>query len=77
MDPRGRALVPLSLFKDAAERLGYILLSSYNTVSDGAAEPNVRALDAMLQEAQEHFAVDERRIYLAGFSGTARMSWQR
>jgi predicted esterase len=76
MDPRGRALAPLSLFKDAAERFGYLLLSSYNTVSDGAAEPNVRALDAMLQEAQEHFAVDERRIYLAGFSGTARMSWQ-
>ncbi|HJU88582.1 MAG TPA: hypothetical protein VJ672_04275 [Gemmatimonadaceae bacterium] len=76
MDPRGRALVPLNLFKDAAERFGYVVLSSYNTVSDASVEPNVRALDAMLQDAQEHFAVDEKRIYLGGFSGTARMSWQ-
>jgi predicted esterase len=76
MDPRGRALVPLELFRDAAERYGYILISSYNTLSDGPPEPNVRALDAMLQEVQERFAVDDHRFYLAGFSGTARVSWE-
>src|SRR4051812_39697875 len=35
MDPRGRALVPMRLFRAAAERYGYIVMSSYQTQSDG------------------------------------------
>jgi predicted esterase len=75
LDPRGRAPVPLARVREAAERLGWVVLSSYNTMSDGPAEPNVRALTAMLSEVERWIAVDERRLYLLGFSGTARMSW--
>ena len=39
MDPRGRALAPIDLFREAAERRGYILMSSYDTSSDGPWEP--------------------------------------
>ena len=35
LDPRGRALIPMQRFQPVAERLGYIVLSSYNTLSDG------------------------------------------
>ena len=75
MDPRGRALNPLGRFKDAAERLGYVLISSYNTLSDGVTEPNEAAVAAMIQDVQELVSVDTRRLYFAGFSGTARLSW--
>jgi pimeloyl-ACP methyl ester carboxylesterase len=75
MDPRGRALVPMGLFKDAAERHGWILISSYDTMSDGPVEPNEVALDAMLGDTQQLFAANLNRLYLCGFSGTARMSW--
>jgi len=75
MDPRRRALVPLKLFQPAAERFGYVLVSSYNTVSDEPAEPTLRALQAMWTDMHDWFAVDDRRVYLAGFSGTARTSW--
>ncbi|MDQ6829905.1 MAG: hypothetical protein M3081_13680 [Gemmatimonadota bacterium] len=75
LDPRGRALVPLSLFRDAAERYGYIVLSSYNTASDVADDPNTPAVNAMLDDAQRVLQIDTNRIYLAGFSGTSRMSW--
>jgi len=74
MDPRGRAMIPVDLFREAAERYGYILISSYNTLSDGPGEPNVAALNAMLGEVTR-YAVDTTRIYLAGFSGTARFGW--
>ncbi|HET6374010.1 MAG TPA: hypothetical protein VFG76_11940, partial [Candidatus Polarisedimenticolia bacterium] len=76
MDPRGRALVPLELFKDAAGRLGYILISSYDTASDGPRDTNAPALTAMLADARRRFSVDARRFYLAGFSGTARSGWE-
>jgi predicted esterase len=75
LDPRGRARLALDRFVPAAERLGWILVSSYNTLSDGPREPNDRALDAMLGDAQRALAIDSRRLYLAGFSGTARFAW--
>ena len=72
LDPRGRALLGLKLFQDAAARLGWVILSSYNTLSDGPPEPNVNAVNAMLAWAQVHPSLDPTRLYLAGFSGTAR-----
>jgi len=74
LDPRGRAMAALGLFRPAAERLGFVILSSYNSLSDGPAEPNVRAINALIGSAQSRLSVDARRFYLAGFSGTARAS---
>lgn len=75
MDARGRALVPLRCFQAAAERGGYILMSSYNTMSDGLVQPNVAAVNAMLADAHASFSLAPQRLYLAGFSGTARLAW--
>ena len=72
LDPRGRATLGLELFRRAAAELGYVVLSSYNTLSDGPPEPNVRAMNAMLADAQASLSIDENRMYLAGFSGTSR-----
>jgi predicted esterase len=77
MDPRGRAMVPLALFRRAAEEFGYVILSSYGTLSDDATafERNDRAVNAMLVDAQARFSADPERIYLVGFSGTAHYAW--
>jgi len=75
MDPRGRALLPLKLFQAAAERYGYIVMSSYQTQSDGPIEPNDNAVNAILTDAQAKFSVDTHRFYFAGFSGTGRLAW--
>src|ERR1043166_22920 len=72
LDPRGRALLALNLFRDAAARLGWVIMSSYNSLSDGPPEPNVNALNAMLASAWARLSIDSARLYLAGFSGTAR-----
>jgi predicted esterase len=72
LDPRGRAKLALDLFRPAAERLGFVVMSSYNSLSDGPPEPNVRAMNAMIGSAQSRLSIDARRFYLAGFSGTAR-----
>lgn len=75
MDPRGRALVPLELARAAAERYGYILISSYNTVSDSTVDPNVAAVAAILSDARRFLSVHPRATILVGFSGTARLAW--
>jgi predicted esterase len=76
MDPRGRALVPLNIVRGIAARVGWIVLSSYETASDDSTAPNAAAVNAMLTDAQSMLNVDARRIYFAGFSGLARAAWQ-
>lgn len=75
MDPRGRALLAMGLVRPAAERLGWIAMSSYDTRSDEATDPNGPAVAAMLTDAQRQLSIHPRRVYLVGFSGTARLAW--
>ncbi|GAB5521438.1 MAG: hypothetical protein RhofKO_36890 [Rhodothermales bacterium] len=73
MDPRGGAMRVLNLFRPVAERYGYILMSSYNSLSDADSSfaVNDRALAAMRLDAEAHLNLNPRRYYIAGFSGTA------
>lgn len=75
LDPRGRALVPLAKFGPPAAARGFVVMSSYNSQSDGPVQPNIDAMNAMLDDAFRALAVDQHRVYLAGFSGTARLAW--
>lgn len=75
LDMRGRAMIPLERMIRGAEELGYIVMSSYDTRSDDEAEPNEIAVRAMIEDAQDLFTIDPRRLYFAGISGTARESW--
>jgi len=61
MDPRGRGLVPLAAIQGAAERYGYLVMSSVNTVSDNDVSKNELAFDAMITDAQAALALDPRR----------------
>lgn len=76
MDPRGRAVVPLEIFRGAAAERGYVLLSSYDTSSDEetSGEDSRRGVEALVNDAVERFALDTRRLYPTGFSGTARLA---
>jgi len=74
-DPGGRSVAAADVFRDAAERNGWILMSSDNTRSDGPIEPSVKAINAMWPDANVRFAADPRRLYASGFSGGAHFSW--
>jgi predicted esterase len=72
-DPRGRGTFAADLFKGAAEQHGWIVISSNQTRSDDDGSANTRAVRALLPELGR-YASDPRRIYAAGFSGTAILS---
>ncbi len=74
-DPGARGKIPVELMKAAAERYGYIVLGSNNS-RNGAWKMESDAAQAMLEDAQQRFAVDLKRMYLAGFSGGARVASQ-
>jgi predicted esterase len=74
MDPRGRALLALELFRPGAETLGFVLASSYRTRSDEATDVNTPALQAMWADTHARLSLDDEKVFLAGFSGTARVA---
>ena len=74
-DPRQRGKMAAELFEEAARDRGWIIVSSNNTRSDGAFEPNARAVNAMWYDVHQRFSIDRSRVYAAGFSGGAILAW--
>jgi predicted esterase len=74
-DPRSRGRIAGELFRAAADELGWVIASSNNTMSDGPAEPNARAINAMIPDVMKRLPIDDKRIYATGFSGGAVLAW--
>lgn len=72
MDPRARGKLAADRFRPGAEKYGYLVASSSNSMSDGPMETNITAMRAMWTDTHGRLAIDDRRIYAAGFSGTVR-----
>ncbi len=72
-DPDGRGNVPVELMKDAAERYGYIVAGSNNS-RNGSWKVETEAAQAMFDDTHARLAIDDHRVYLAGFSGGARVA---
>jgi poly(3-hydroxybutyrate) depolymerase len=69
-DPGARGRVPVERYQAAAERYGYIVVGSNNSRNGGTEFPKVLA--ALTNDVSARFAVDPKRVYLAGMSGGAR-----
>jgi predicted esterase len=75
-DPGGRSRLAAEVFREAAERHGWVLLSSNDTRSGGPPEQNLRALQAMWPEAHLRYSTDPRRVYAAGFSAGGMLAYE-
>jgi tetratricopeptide (TPR) repeat protein len=64
----------MDCFREAAERYGYIVASSYNTRSDGPFAQAMNGVHILRRDTHRRFAIDGRRVYMAGFSGEARLA---
>jgi predicted esterase len=73
-DPGGRAARAAEVFRQAAERFGWIVAASENS-RNGPWEPTLRAINAMWPALLGGYSVDERRVYAAGHSGGATVAW--
>lgn len=73
----GTAQHSLELARPHADRLGFILFApksraaSWDVISDQAYGPDVRALDAALEQVFADYRVDPERLAVAGFSDGA------
>lgn len=74
-DPRKRGMVGLELFREGAERYGYMIASSNNFVSDTNDGSFAGVLASIWDDAANRLPVNPKRVYATGFSGGARISW--
>ncbi|MCP4147616.1 MAG: hypothetical protein GY757_07690, partial [bacterium] len=72
-EPAARAKLPVTRFKEAAEKYGYIVVCS-REARNGPAGPIHKAIAAIWQDTHERFVIDANRVYGTGFSGGARMA---
>jgi hypothetical protein len=63
-----RGQVPVELFREPAERFGYIVVGSNNS-RNGPQAPVVAAVEALWRDTHARFAIDPKRIYATGMSG--------
>ena len=72
-DPGGQGTPAVEAFRKAAEKDGYILACSNNS-KNGSLNDNFAAAGYMLNDLAHRFALNERRICAAGFSGGSRFA---
>jgi dienelactone hydrolase len=72
-DPFARGRVPVELYKQAAEKYGYIVAGS-NNAKNGPGSLEMTAAQAVWEDTHRRFAIDKDRVYTTGLSGGARFA---
>jgi pimeloyl-ACP methyl ester carboxylesterase len=72
-DPSARGKTAVEIFREAGSRYGYILACSNNS-RNGPVSVNLTAAWAVLQDLDKRFKIDQKRIFIAGFSGGSRFA---
>src|SRR5262245_21371386 len=72
-DPGGRGRIPVERYQAAAEQYGYVVAASNNSRN---GSPDIgRAVSAVSADVMSRLRVAERRVYVAGMSGGARVAF--
>jgi dienelactone hydrolase len=71
-DPDARGKLPLELYKEIAEKYGFVIAGS-NT-SRNFSKDEAKSMSAIWEDTHSRLQLDPHRIYTMGFSGGARMA---
>jgi dienelactone hydrolase len=71
-DPAGRGRRPIELYKDLAEKYGFVITGSNNSRNFGS-DPS-QAVNSIWQDTHARLSLDDHRLYTSGFSGGARVA---
>jgi tetratricopeptide (TPR) repeat protein len=73
LEPLARGRLPVERFEAGAEQYGYIVAGSCNS-RNGPPAVALEAIRAMWRDTHETLSIDDKRVYLAGMSGGARVA---
>lgn len=72
-DPFARGKTAVEVYREAAEKYGYIVAAS-NNARNGPTGPEMEAAQAMWNDTHRRLSIDKERTYTTGLSGGARVA---
>jgi len=73
-DPHSQGYLPVKAYADLAEKYKYILLGSNDLRNGLSATETEKIVRSLISEARTQYPINEKRIYLSGFSGGAKVA---
>ena len=73
-DAHGTGKLPVAMYKNLAEKYGYILIGSNNSKNGTAWDETQIIANNLFSDSQLRLSINTTRIYLLGFSGGARVA---
>lgn len=73
-DPQGTGKLPVSKYKELAEKYNFILVGSNNSKNGTSWADAQKIADQFFNDVRTRFHVNTQRIYTLGFSGGARIA---
>jgi len=73
-DAHGTGKLPLSMYKNLAEKYGYILIGSNNSKNGTSWEQTQNIANNLFSDSQQRLSINATRISVLGFSGGARVA---
>jgi hypothetical protein len=73
-DPHGEGSLPLNKYRTLAEAYGFILVGSNNSKNGNDWPTTENIWTRLFADVRQRCRIDERRLYLSGFSGGAKVA---
>ncbi len=73
-DAHGTGKLPVSMYKNLAEKYGYILVGSNNSKNGTPWDQTQIIANNLFSDSQQRLSINTNRIYVLGFSGGARVA---
>jgi poly(3-hydroxybutyrate) depolymerase len=73
-DPHGDGKLPVTTYKELAEKYNFILAGSNNSKNGTAWQDAQKIANVFFNDVRTRYAVNTQRIYCLGFSGGARIA---
>jgi hypothetical protein len=73
-DAHGTGKLPVSNYRDLAEKYGYIIIGSNNSKNGLSWEQTKDIAGKLFNDSRNRLSINNNRIYLMGFSGGARVA---
>ena len=73
-DAHDRGCMPVSAYKDIAEKYGFVLIGSNVSQNGTPWEVTNAGVNILMADTRTRLNIDSKRIYTAGFSGGARVA---
>ena len=74
IDPHAAVDKPLLKYKSLASSHGYIFIASENIKNGMSGSESQKIINALIQETKLRFSIDEKRMFISGFSGGAKLA---